>query len=654
MATGAEGKAQLHVVENVRLEEFERAVYAGDMEQAGSLLLLNLRRLKSGADFVGHSTDPRLKRHLYTRFCAAVVALLANPKFGFSKEGFEHVAAEHATVDALFRASSFGSSDHLLPLVAAPDGVGELKASGPALAKFLVAYSLRSALQMDFEDTFAKAPQELFPLWAGMCSPLLTVSEQASQRRELLLGLHGLFRGCTASPGMLPALSDAYMYSSYALASGKHDMKGTVHEVLLRSLEAAGVALPKPKNIRVRRNYALRMLQAGRGLIDAPRPTAVVCLEWFGGNHSMFRCYAAAVRQLRKRFRLVAFSRAADIDEVGKAEFDEWREVPTVGLSFQKLVRDVLSVRPDLIYYPSLGMAMWWVVLASARLAPVQLMTLGHPASSRSPNMDYVVCERGSVGDDQLFTERIVEVPESSMRFVPRGDAELPPPDPDHEAAPGIVRIAVPAMLCKLSPAFMGAARAVQERCETAGQRVEFHFFVNMVGVNLHQSASEIREWLPSAKVYERADYVTYANHLRRCHMHLSTFPFGGTNSNLDSLLLGLPVVTMVGAEPHSRFDAVMVHKAFDDGDAEFLVAKTKDDLVDLASRLATDHRLRNELRRRLLSQDLRAKFMAGKDGQEHFVDAVWLVYKSHEALQNGPRRIYAPDIVGNEDRKEL
>ena len=645
MATASDGKTQVHVIENVRLEEFERAVYACDMEQAGSLLLLNLRRLKQGADFVGYSTDPRLKRHLYTRFCAAALALLANPKFGFSREGFEHVASEHATVDALFRASSFGSSDHLLPLVALPGADGaELKASGPALAKFLVTYSLRSALQMDFADTFARAPQELFPLWAGMCSPLLAVSEQASQRRELLLGLHGLFAGCVASPGMLPALSDAYMYCSYALAKNKHDMKATVHGVLLRSLEQSGVALPKPKNIRARRSYALRHVLGGE--LRAEKPTAVVCLEWFGGNHSMFRCYAAAMREMRKRFRLVAFSRAADIDEAGKAEFDEWREVPTVGLSFQKLVRDVLSCRPDLIYYPSLGMAMWWVVLASARLAPVQVMTLGHPASSRSPNMDYVVCERGSVGDDRLFSERIVEVPESSMRFVPRGDADLPPPDPEHKWLPETVRIAVPAMLCKLNPAFMRAAVAVQGRCEAAGQKVEFHFFVNMIGVNLHQAASEIREWLPTAKVYERADYVTYANHLRQCHMHLSTFPFGGTNSNLDSLLLGLPVVTMVGAEPHSRFDAVMAWRAFDQDDAEFLTANTEEQFVERAAHLAVNHPFREALRQHLLRSDLRSKFMAADQERDHFGDAMWLVYAEHETLQNGPRRIYSPDHI--------
>jgi hypothetical protein len=236
------------------------------------------------------------------------------------------------------------------------------------------------------------------------------------------------------------------------------------------------------------------------------------------------------------------------------------------------------------------------------------------------------------------------------MRFVPRGDAELPPPDPDYQWMPETVRIAVPAMLCKLNPAFMRAAKMVEDRCAAARQNVEFHFFVNMIGVNLHQAAAEIREWLPTAKVYERADYVTYASHLRRCHMHLSTFPFGGTNSNLDSLLLGLPVVTMVGAEPHSRFDAVMVWKAFDPEDAEFLTANTEAQFVEHAVHLATNHQFRDTLRRHLLGSDLRAKFMATSGNHEHFGDAMWLVYKEHEALQNGPRRIYAPDFVDNQE----
>ena len=289
------------------------------------------------------------------------------------------------------------------------------------------------------------------------------------------------------------------------------------------------------------------------------------------------------------------------IDDAGRAEFDEWHDIPGEGLVLADLVKRVGAIAPDVIYYPSLGMALWWVALASVRLAPVQVMTLGHPASSRSPAMDYVLCDEGAIGDPALFTERIVEYPNGSARFIMRSDADLPEAvRVDH---PEVVRVAVPAMLCKLNADFMRTLRTIAEQ---AGRPVEFHFFVNMLGVNLTQAAKEIREWLPGSRIYERRHYNQYMRELRECQLHLSTFPFGGTNSNIDSMLLGLPIVTLWGDEPHERFDGMMIRRA---GLPESLVAKTREAYIAEAVRLIRDDGARNALRDHLLAFDLQGEF---------------------------------------------
>jgi hypothetical protein len=48
------------MIENVSLEEFEKACYARDHERASVLLLTALRRLKQGAEFIG-KVGPRLQ-----------------------------------------------------------------------------------------------------------------------------------------------------------------------------------------------------------------------------------------------------------------------------------------------------------------------------------------------------------------------------------------------------------------------------------------------------------------------------------------------------------------------------------------------------------------------------------------------------------------
>ncbi len=601
------------MIENVSLEAFEKAVYTRDHERAGGLLLQALRRLKAGGEFQGYAPDPRVRAGLYNRMAAAVVALLADPGFSLSPDGFAMLASEHAITDLLFRASGFETSDHLLPQIAANPEAGDPSklrlTDGAGLIKFLTTYSLRSGFALDFAATFARSPQTTLPLWAGMCSALATTAAQAHERRDALLGMHGIFADATVHEAALPSLSDAYMYTSYGTRRDKHDAKATMHGIFARMLSAAGVALPTGAELEARRRT---------GLTKA-KPVLLVGLEWFTGAHAMFRCYAPVIRQLRTRFRLVGMSSAGAIDDIGKAELDEWHEVPTDGLVLADLVRRINAIAPDVIYYPSLGMAMWWVVLASVRLAPVQVMTLGHPATSRSPAMDYVLCDEGAIGDPALFSERIIEYPNGSARFISRPDAVAVVPQRDDD--PEVVHIAVPAMLCKLNALFMATLREIGRR---AHRSVQWHFFPNMMGLNLHQAAREIRDWLPGAEVYGRDGFEPYLRNLAKCHLHLSTFPFGGTNSNIDSMALGIPIVTLLGDEPHSRFDALMIRRA---GLPESLIARTPEDYIAAAVRLIDDDGARNALRDQLLDFDLQAEFFGDPPHPTAFVDAMWRAY---------------------------
>jgi hypothetical protein len=612
------------VIQNVVLEKLESAIYSRDYEAAGQQLLEQLRRLKTGAEFIGYSTAPAMKKVLYSRFCAAVISLFADPKFSLSQEGFTHLAAEHAVMDLLFRASVFGTSDHLMAQLSdTPTESDRQKmriSDGAKLAKFLLTYSLRSGFNMPFDRVFQENAAMLFPLWVGMMSALLTVNQQAQDRRELLLGLHGCFEHLDIPDAVLPSLSDAYMYSSYGIRRDKHACKGTIHRMMAKMLERRMVKVPDPLTIAARRDV---------GLTKA-KPTMLVCIEWFSSMHAMYRCYAPIIRQLRTKFHLVAMSRDIDIDAVGKAEFDEWKPVAAENLVLAQLVDQINEIAPDIIYHPSLGMALWWTVLASVRLAPIQFMTMGHPSSSQSPCMDYILCDEGVIGDPSLFSEKIVEYPHGSARFVMRHDAAFPSEPADSSSIPDLVKIAVPAMLCKLNAPFLSTLQQIYVRTK---RKVEFHFFINMIGVNLFQAAAEIREWLPTAKIYERNNYTGYLNHLNECHFSCNTFPFGSTNGNIDAFKLGIPIVTLWGDQPHERYDGMMLRRA---GMPEWLIAKTRDEYVDIALRLIDDDRERNDLRDQLRGTDIDSIFFGEPpEGQRTaIVDIVWNIFKTHEVKQ--------------------
>ena len=134
-------------IQNVKLEAFEKAVYTHQYEEAGQMLLDYMRKLRTGAVYIGYPMDQAIMSKLHTRMAAAVFTLMVDPAFELSAEGFANLCPEHFIMDMLFRASAFDNSDHMLPQIAdVPDPAHpeQLSFNDPIkLIKFLLTYSMR-------------------------------------------------------------------------------------------------------------------------------------------------------------------------------------------------------------------------------------------------------------------------------------------------------------------------------------------------------------------------------------------------------------------------------------------------------------------------------------------------------------------------------
>lgn len=601
-------------IQNVSLEEFESAVYARDYEKACALLVQSLRRFKQGGEFIGYRNDPVLKRVLYTRFISCVIALLADPKFNLSPEGMEAVAAEHATMDLALRASHFENADHLLPHVTEDPKEKDTNKivfkDSYAILKFLLVHSMRSGFKLDYEPFFRASPQATLPIYLGMLTHMLTVSQTAHDRKEELLGLHKIFEDCKLTDQMLPTFSDTYMYCSYGTRQDKHEIKKTLNKLVKRMMLAGGAKEP---DLKQRKRRA--------------KPVMLIPVEWFTSLHAMFRCYAPYIRQLRPHFHLIGIGQPMSSDEVSREEFDEWVMLSADRVVLSEVVDQINKIAPDIIFYPSIGMALWWVAISTMRLAPIQVMMLGHPASSMSPAIDYVIVEEGTYDDPDAVNETVIEMPHGAVRYQVRPDADFPEPMIQTAESPEVLHVCVSAMLCKLNAPFMAACKQIEQGAKEKGQMIQFHFFINMLGINLFQSAREIREWIPTALIYERTQYNEYLGHMKQCHLYLSTFPFGGTNSVVDALLLGIPVLAREGHHAHERFDAMILRSV----GAPELVVRSNDEFVARGIELATDH-----VQRAAISEKLRRPLVRETlfgDGGTHLADAMLKIIKMEDLL---------------------
>ncbi len=601
-------------VENVQLEQFESLVYSRKHEEAGRELLRNLKRLKVGGEFAGQAMHDESRPRLYTRFAAAVTALMADPAFQLSQEGFDLLAVEHATFHAVFAASAFGNADHLLRQFGTVDAQehGKLHFTSPQnVVKLLLAYSLDSELDIDFEAVFRAAPRLALPAFLGMLAHIVVLSPRAHARREKLLTLGPLFEQVEVREHMLAAMSDAYMYCSYATADTKHEIKRSFN-AMMRRLIGSQISFPE--------------MPPQRKL--AKRPTILVPIEWFTSLHAMYRCYAPSIRQLRERFRIVMIGRSSEMDEVSKELFDETIELSGANVALADVVEQIRKVKPDLIFYPSVGMATWWVALASVRLAPIQVATVGHPATTQSENMDYVLVDGLWPGDPSCFSETVIVQRPGSTEFIMRQDAEFP--EPQLREHPVVLRVAVPSMACKINAPFLQCCLAIARRAQ---RPIEFHFFPNMVGLTHFHITREIRKWLPNAVVHPRGDYNSYLRNMVQCDVHLSTFPFGGTNSNIDSMRLGIPMLTLEGLEVHSQTDSGMMRRV---GLPEWLITYHAAEYERAALRLIAGDAERVGIARQLMSTDIFGHFMqiSAEVPKTEFLDVMWFIYRQHEKIQ--------------------
>ena len=568
-----------------------------------------------------------------TRFAAAAGACLLDPGMKLGERDFERLAVVGRTLDNVFAASSLRTSDHLLSALGARDSASLARlwqSDRQAFIKALTLLSIDSQLPIDGEAVLGIEPRIALLAYLTLLSakPISTMAGHA--RRERLLELAPRLKEAELPRTLdhLVLLSSAWMLCSYGERRDKHAIKPILNRVLRTWMLAGGMSDAE--------------LPAQRRMVE--RPTLLVAAEIMHSNHVQYRYFGQYLRQLRTRFRLVLLTEENQIDDHVKKLFDEVhsykrsQDTSTLG----DAVALVKRLAPDLIFWPSVGMRHWGPALANLRLAPIQFTALGHSASTFCDTVDYYLTEEGYVGDPALFSERLVLLPDASLLFERSPHYRPVALEVRTRAEP--VRVALPSNLLKLNPAFIAVLRRIREQ---ARRPIEFHVFPNVSGIELLATRRTLARELPGARVFQTMPYNKYLERLSACDLNLSPFPFGGLHSVVDSLRQGIPVVAMEGLEPHARTDAMLLRRL---GMPGWLVCADVEAYVAAALRVIGDDALRAELSRqavaldvdRVLYGDARTKL------RSEVVDAVWWMYRNHEAIQASPKRVFKP-VKGSE-----
>lgn len=609
------------------LEKFEHFTYSRNHEMALRELVALLMDIDDnyGNTGAGFSITPlrsirqhELNEHTWTRVCSSISCLLSDPALVISDDWRQRLLSMHRWLSALFAASPFHNADHVLRgLNQGEQGsdLSVLNIQEKDLLKLCWLYTTESEVGIDLDRIWAYSPVMAASLCISLLSPRFQGGAAGHLKRELILPWLTKYLDQIEDVESLPVgvLHDVYMHCSYADRKDKHDIKKPINVLLRRKMSQSAlvdsVATAKLPNagefgVPAKKSTAKKdRLASSMGANEVGKPVLLVVLEWFSSAHSIYRTHSLTLEGASDHFHVIGMAYERCVDETTKKVFDEF--IPIEEKAILDQIRQIQKVAQErqvqICYMPSVGMFQLTMWLSNLRVAPLQMMALGHPATTHSDKIDYVVVEEDYVGDEKCFSESLLKLPTNGMPYRPSAAmAQVQLPAREKKELIERVEVVMCATTMKLNPRFLDTCRQIVLRSKVA---VRMHFLVGQAqGVTFPHVERVVRDYLGDAViVYPHQAYPDYMKVIGTCDLFINPFPFGNTNGIIDTVTAGLVGVCMTGPEVHEHIDEGLFRRLqFPD----WLIARNTEEYITAALRLIENHSERQELEGRLSGLD--------------------------------------------------
>jgi len=603
----------IHRALKSNLELFELSVYRRESEQAAKHLQAILATLDSLAGTIDARIHPQSAEntsldayldHVILRLASAITSLFSDPGFQLSAQGFGELMRWQRWISAIFAASDFHSTDHILETFSLPKATDspEYTLNLEDLPKFTFLYSPESSIPLNIDLLWNHCPEMAVSLAMVLLSPRFLGSDAAHQKRNQLLPWLTDKLNHVSRLEAIPTqtLHDVYMHCSYATTSDRHAIKGSINRLVRQWIVEQEI-----EDLPVQ-SVPLSALSR--------KPVALVVLEWFGSNHSIYRTHSKTIAAMRADFHVIGLGYGKCVDHQVRHVFDSFIEIPEVdmGQQLQKVRQICEQQRVAVIYMVSIGMSPFNLFLSNLRLAQVQVTSWGHPATSHSPFVDFYVAERDLVPEPSLFSEKILWLEADEMPFRITDTMAHAMAKRQTVRSNGELQIAICASTMKLNPSFLATLVQIKQAVNVP---VHFHFLVaGCVGIVYRQVSKTVGYYLPGASsVYPQLDFDAYMQVIANCDLCLNPYPFGNCNGIVDALLNGVVGVCMQGPHLFESIDQALYRRL---GLPDWLIASDEESYIKAAVRLIGDHDLRQQLALQFGTIESVQALHQGKDDQ--------------------------------------
>jgi protein O-GlcNAc transferase len=311
----------------------------------------------------------------------------------------------------------------------------------------------------------------------------------------------------------------------------------------------------------------------------------------------------------RKQFEIFCYAHVsrpdATTDEI-RALCDGWQFI--VGMKDDEVAQKIRDDRIDILVDLTMHMSQGRSMVFARKPAPVQAAWLAYPGTTGLSVMDYRLTDPylDPPGmNDHDYCEKSIRLPDTFWCYDPSCEelesGDLP------AARDGHITFGCLNNFCKATPRTLELWTRVLSAVEGSrlillaaqgGHRQHLRDFFQGNGIS--------GDRIDFVEFQARPDYLTV---YRRIDIGLDTLPYNGHTTSLDSMWMGVPVVTRIGKTVVGRAGWSQLCNL----DLKELAAETDDQFVRIAVELAGDLERLNGLRKSLRERMKRSPLMDGK-----------------------------------------
>ncbi len=294
---------------------------------------------------------------------------------------------------------------------------------------------------------------------------------------------------------------------------------------------------------------------------------------------------------------------------------------PTAGLSDADLAARIRRDKIDILIDLTNHMQDNRLLTFARKPAPVQVTYLAYPETTGLSTMDYLITDTHLHPPDSTVpsSEQLIRLPETYWVYPAQPDA------PDVAPLPALtnnhITFGCLNNFCKLNDAVLSLWRILLTSIPTA----RLHLLINSRDGN-----SELN-WLESLglpldriTLLQKQPRNKYLNLFNSIDISLDPFPCTGHTTSLDSLYMGVPVLTLPGASPFSRATLSQLTNI----NLPDFIATSKEDYIRLAQAHSSDLPRLADLRSKLRQSHAQLPLCDARALTRHLESAYRVMWK--------------------------